>query len=165
MNRVKGGFLFGMASALLVLGWLLYFLLLHDPVLEILVYAGWITLVVGLVLIVLPILALRGKGNPEQGEDFTRTTIIVDSGIYAVVRHPLYLGWSLMYVAVLLFGQHWLIVVIGAVGIVCMYLISKQEEQDLVEKFGDAYERYRESVPAMNLATGVVRLLRRRKEA
>lgn len=162
-QRAGSGFLFGAATVLLVLSWLLYFLLLHDPVIEMLVYAGWLTLTVGLVLIVVPILALRGKGKPEQGADFTRTTTVVDSGIYAVVRHPLYLGWLLMYVAVILFSQHWLIVVIGTLGIGCMYLISKQEDHDLIEKFGGAYERYMESVPAMNLLAGVVRLLRRRK--
>jgi len=69
-----------------------------------------------------------------------------------------------MYVAVILFSQHWLIVIMGLVGIVCMYLISRQEDQHLVEKFGDTYERYMKSVPAMNIFAGIMRLLQRRKE-
>ncbi len=33
-----------------------------------------------------------------------------------------------------------------------------------VEKFGDAYKRYMQSVPAAHLFTGVIRLLRRRAQ-
>jgi len=56
-----------------------------------------------------------------------------------------------------------LIVIMGILGIVCMYLISRQEDQRLIEKFGDTYERYMKSVPAMNVLAGIIRLLRRSK--
>jgi protein-S-isoprenylcysteine O-methyltransferase Ste14 len=82
--------------------------------------------------------------------------------VYAVVRHPLYLGWLLMYVAVILFSQHGLTVVLGTLGIVCMSLICRQEDQRLIERFGEAYERYMTSVPALNVLAGTLRLLRRR---
>jgi protein-S-isoprenylcysteine O-methyltransferase Ste14 len=154
---------FATASVLLVSTWLLYFFLLHNPVLQWLVYAGWAILAVGLVFILLPMVVLRSKGKPEKGKDFTHTTTIVSSGIYAIVRHPLYLGWSLMYVAVIFFSQHWLIVIMGVLGTACMYLISRQEDQHLIGKFGDTYERYMKSVPAMNVLAGIMRLLRRRK--
>jgi len=159
----KSTLYFAAASVLLVSTWLLYFLLLHNPVVQWLVYAGWSILAVGLVFIFLPMVVLRSKGRPEKDKDFTHTTTIVDSGIYVIIRHPLYLGWLLMYVAVILFSQHWLIVIMGILGIVCMYLISRQEDLRLIEKFGDTYERYMKSVPAMNVLAGIIRLLRRRK--
>lgn len=159
----KSTLYFATAGVLLVSTWLLYFLLLHNPVGQSLVYAGWAILAVGLVFIFLPMVVLRRKGRPEKDKDFTHTTTIVDSGIYAIVRHPLYLGWLLMYIAVMLFSQHWLIVIMGILGVVCMYLISKQEDQRLIEKFGDTYERYMKSVPAMNVLAGIIRPLRRRK--
>jgi protein-S-isoprenylcysteine O-methyltransferase Ste14 len=155
---------FAIAGVLLVSTWLLYFSLLHNPVFQWLVYAGWAILAVGLVFIFLPMIVLRRKGSPEKDEDFTHTTTLVDSGIYAIVRHPLYLGWLLMYIAVMLFSQHWLIVIMGILGVVCMYLISRQEDQCLVEKFGDVYKGYMKSVPAMNIFAGIVRLLQRRKK-
>ena len=159
----KGTLYFATAGVLLASSWLLYFFLLHNPVVQWLVYAGWAILAVGLVFIFLPMVVLRSKGRPEKDKDFTHTTTIVDSGIYAIVRHPLYLGWLLMYIAVILFSQHWLIVIMGILGIVCMYLISRQEDQRLIEKFGDTYERYMKSVPAMNVLAGIIRPLRRRK--
>jgi protein-S-isoprenylcysteine O-methyltransferase Ste14 len=45
----------------------------------------------------------------------------------------------------------------------CVYLISRQEDQRLIEKFGDDYKRYMQSVPRMNFLVGVIRLVRRRK--
>jgi len=159
----KSALYFAVAGVLLVSTWLMYFFLLHNPVLQWLVYAGWVILAVGFIFIFLPMVVLRSKGKPEKGKDFAHTTIIVDSGIYALVRHPLYLGWLLMYVAVILFSQHWLIVIMGILGIVCMYLISRQEDRRLIEKFGDTYERYMRSVPAMNLLAGIIRSLIGRK--
>jgi protein-S-isoprenylcysteine O-methyltransferase Ste14 len=105
--------------------------------------------------------------NPEVSQyipDTPRTyeETIVYSGIYVIVRHPLYLGWLLMYIAVMLFSQHLLIVIMGILGVLCMYLISRQEDQRLIEKFGDTYKKYLESVPAMNVLAGIIRLLKRR---
>jgi len=152
-----------MAGVLLVSTWLMYIFLLHNPVLKWLVYVGWAILAIGFIFIFLPMVVLRSKGMPEKGKDFAHTTIIVDSGIYAVVRHPLYLGWLLMYVVVILFSQHWLVVILGILGIVFIYLITRQEDQHLIEKFGDRYESYMKSVPAMNVFVGIMRLLQHRK--
>jgi protein-S-isoprenylcysteine O-methyltransferase Ste14 len=160
--RKKGTLYFATAGVLLVLTWLLYFLLLHNPDVHWLVHAGWAILAVGLIFIFLPMVVLRSKGRPKKDEDFTQTTVIVDSGIYAIVRHPLYLGWLLMYVAVIFFSQHLLIIMMGILGTVCMYLIARQEDQHLIEKFGEAYERYMQSVPAMNVLDGIIRYLRRK---
>ena len=158
---MKGSFLYYVAGALLVLAYsLLWFL--DTPVdIQLLQYAGWIILAVGLVLIILPRFAFRSKGRPEKGKDWTETTIVVDTGIYAVVRHPLYLGWLLMYVALILLSQHWLTVIIGIPGMACVYLISRQEDQRLIEKFGDEYKDYMQKVPRINLLAGIIRLVRR----
>ena len=157
--------MFYTASVLLFLSWLLYFFLLHAPPVRVLVYVGWAALTAGIVLMYLATRTLRVKGRLEEGQDFVHTTLIVDSGIYAVVRHPLYLGWLLMYVAVICLSQHWLIVVLGILGIACMYLIARQEDRYLVEKFGDSYEKYAKSVPAMNFLTGIVRLIQRARRS
>jgi protein-S-isoprenylcysteine O-methyltransferase Ste14 len=156
-------FLFSAAGLLLILCWLSYFCWLHNPIVKALTVIGWIVWAVGLVLIFVPMVVLRTKGAPQKGKTFVHTTAIVDSGVYAAVRHPLYLGWSLMYVAAMLFSQHWLVVAIGGLGVACMVLISRQEDRRLIEKFGAPYKAYMKSVPAMNLFAGTVRLLRRKR--
>lgn len=157
-------FLFSAAGVLLILCWLLYFVWLHSPIVKALTVVGWMTWAVGLVLVFVPMVVLRAKGAPQKGKSFVHTTVVVDSGVYAVVRHPLYLGWSLMYVAVMFFSQHWLVVAIGGLGVACTALISGQEDRRLIEKFGAAYKAYMKSVPAMNLFAGTVRLLKRKRK-
>jgi protein-S-isoprenylcysteine O-methyltransferase Ste14 len=151
------------AGILLVLAWLLYLLEFHDPVIKLFVYVGWMVLVVGLTLILLAMVTLRARGRPAEGKDFTSTTTLVKGGIYGVVRHPLYLGWLLMYVVAILFSQHWIVAILAILGMACMVQIRRQEDRHLIERFGDAYEQYMDSVPAMNLAIGMARLYQRRK--
>ncbi|HEC76737.1 MAG TPA: isoprenylcysteine carboxylmethyltransferase family protein [Thermoplasmatales archaeon] len=160
---MRGGFLFYVASVLLVLEYMLLWFLDNPAGIEELRYAGWIIFAVGIVLIFLPRFVFRSKGKVKKEKDWTETTVLVDTGIYSVVRHPLYLGWLLMYLAIILWNRHWLTIIVGVSGMTCVYLISRQEDQRLVEKFGDDYKRYVLSVPRMNLLVGVIRLLRRRK--
>ena len=157
---MKGGFLYYVAGVLLVLAYSLLWFLDTPAGIQLLRYVGGAILVVGIVLIFLPRFVFRSKGRPEEGKDWTETTIVVDTGIYSVVRHPLYLGWLLMYVALILLSQHWLTVIIGIPGMVCVYLISRQEDQHLIEKFGDDYKHYMQKVPRMNLLVGIIRLVR-----
>lgn len=157
---MKSGFLYYVASILLILAYLLLWFLDNPAGIEELRYGGWIIFVVGLVLIFLPMFVFRSKGKVKKGNDWTETSVLVDTGIYSVVRHPLYLGWLLMYIAIILWSQHWLIVLIGITGMVSLYLISRQEDQRLIEKFGDDYKRYIQNVPRMNLLVGIIRLVK-----
>ena len=159
---IKGGFLYYVAGALLVLAYSLLWFLDTPAGIQLLRYIGGAILVVGIVLIFLPRITFRIKGKPEKGKDWTETTIIVDTGIYAVVRHPLYLGWLLAYLALILLSQHWLTAIIGIPGMACVYLISRQEDQRLIDKFGDDYKLYMQKVPRINLLIGIIRLVQRR---
>ena len=50
----------------------------------------------------------------------------------------------------------------GALGVLCMVRIARDEDRRLIKRFGQAYGEYRASVPGMDLVTGVLRWLRRR---
>jgi len=117
---------------------------------------------VGILLIILAIATLRRKGNLQEGGDFTTTTMVVKRGVYSVVRHPLYLGWLLMYPAAMLVSQHWLIVVLGVLGIISIDQITRMSDEQLVEKFGIDYEMYIQAVPRLNILLGIVRKLKRK---
>ena len=102
---------------------------------------------------------LRSRGQVREGRSFVETESLVATGVYRMVRHPLYLGWILMYVAVILFNPHWIIAVLGFAGILCVYRFTLQEEAWLRERFGQSYERYMRAVPRFNLLAGAIRLL------
>ncbi len=160
----EGGILFYVAGVLLILSYLLVWFISNPAAVEILCYIGWVIWAVGVVLIFLPMFVFRSRGGVEKKESFVHTKFLVETGIYALVRHPLYLGWLLMYLAVIFWSQHWLTAIIGVTGMLCVYLISRQEDQRLIEKFGGDYKRYMQSVPRMNFLAGIIRLIQCRKK-
>ncbi|MGX6566845.1 methyltransferase family protein [Cupriavidus necator] len=99
---------------------------------------GGIFILIGIVLVV------RGWGAVYRA---SREGRIAQEGPYAVVRHPQYTGIMLA-----VFGQvvHWptLITVAMFPLIVLVYVrLAQREEQDMVRRFGAAYEAYRNKVP------------------
>jgi len=120
---------------------------------EELVVVGYTILGIGALLYILSVFTLRRKGVSN----------IVDSGIYGIVRHPMYLGAMIMFFSHVFLGQNWIVAIGTIVAIVCCYLISLSDEEQNLEKFGDDYKRYMEKVPRTNFLVGIIRLLRRRK--
>lgn len=158
---MRGWIPFAAASILTLAGWVLLWTV-GSPIWVPLVYVGWAVLIAGLGLIALPLVLLPRKGKASRGGGVTQTTTVVTTGVYAVIRHPLYLGWMLAYVALVLCAQHWLVAVIAVAGIASVYLICIQEDRRLLARFGEEYARYQRSVPRVNLVSGIVHLLRRR---
>ena len=66
---MKGGFLYYVAGALLVLAYSLLWFLDTPAGVQLLRYFGGGILVVGLILIILPRFAFCSKGRPEKGKD------------------------------------------------------------------------------------------------
>jgi protein-S-isoprenylcysteine O-methyltransferase Ste14 len=147
------------AGALLLAQFALMWFLGKTVALEGLDYVAMGTWLVAMALLSLPMLTLHRKGRVPPGESFVNTEALVDTGIYAVLRHPLYLGWMLMYLVVVLFNPNWILAGIGLLGAVLVYGFTMHEEQLLIAKFGESYRHYMQRVPRFNLLAGIVRLL------
>jgi protein-S-isoprenylcysteine O-methyltransferase Ste14 len=124
---------------------------------------GWIILWISAIFGWLPIYTLKKRGKPK-GRGYVRTTVLVDRGIYTVVRHPQYLAGMLMGLALPLIAQHWIVAILGVIAIVIHYADTFAEEKSAIEKFGEEYKRYKETVPRVNFIVGLARLLRHRRE-
>jgi len=153
---------FPIASITIVLCWLLFVLFFNNPTSQALFVVGNVIVGVSILLIILAIVNLRRKGKPLDGEAFTATTVVVKRGVYSVVRHPLYLGWLLTYPAAMLVSQHWLIVILGVIGIASIDQITRKADEELVEKFGVDYEMYMQEVPRLNIIIGIFWKLKRK---
>jgi protein-S-isoprenylcysteine O-methyltransferase Ste14 len=130
--------------------------------LDFLVYAGWILLGFSVVIIFLAGGEFRKKGGAPKGESIVHTKVLVDSGVYSVVRHPQYLGFMLFVFVLVLMSQHWLSAFSAIVGSALFYRDVLREEQISMEKFGEEYKQYMERVPRMNFILGIIRLLRKK---
>jgi protein-S-isoprenylcysteine O-methyltransferase Ste14 len=134
----------------------------NPDLIKALVYLGWAIWALGMVLVMAPIIMFPRRGGVAKGKAFVHTTRLVDTGIYAAVRHPQYLGGILaIFVATPLLYQHWLFVALGIPGAILVYLGAKQEDKRLIDKFGDKYVEYMSKVPRMDILTGVIRLVLR----
>jgi protein-S-isoprenylcysteine O-methyltransferase Ste14 len=125
---------------------------------------GCIFWALGMVLVMAPIIQFPRRGGVPGGKSFVHTTRLVDTGIYAAVRHPQYLGGILaLFLTTLLWYPHWLFAVMGIPGAILCYWSAKEEEKNLIERFGNEYLAYMERVPRMNLIVGIISLLRQRR--
>ena len=88
--------------------------------------------------------------------------VFVESGPYALVRHPEFLGHILIISALILMTQHWISLAIGLTLIGLLSSAMMMEERENIEKFGDAYRDYMERVPRINLPAGIIKRVIRR---
>lgn len=125
--------------------------------LDILLYVGWIIFAVGLLFFILGPYEFAKRGKAVEAE----TTALVDSGIFAVVRHPFYLGGMLLVCASILISQHLVTLVLGVL-VLAWFLVYALpwSDRELIEKFGDDHKRYMKKVPRLNFTAGIIRLRR-----
>jgi protein-S-isoprenylcysteine O-methyltransferase Ste14 len=71
----------------------------------------------------------------------------------------MYLGAMMAFLSWIFFLPHWIIVLISSVNIAIVYWTILRGERQNIAKFGDAYRRYMETVPRINLLAGLIRRL------
>lgn len=104
-----------------------------------------------------PFVLLSRHGAPEPGKGFTHTTRVVRTGLYGVVRHPQYLGYSLLVAGFVLIGFNPTSVAAGSIAVVAFYLASRAEERFLLDHMGEDYVRYMCEVPRFDPIRGSFR--------
>lgn len=142
----------------------LVILVWDEPRFPVLRAAGWAIWALGTAFALLPIVTLRAKGQVPAGKSYMETTALVDTGIYALARHPQ--GGTagiLLSLALPLVGQHWLLVVLAAMGMALIYVDTFRADETCIVKFGEAYVRYMRRVPRVNFVAGLWRLVADRR--
>ena len=150
-------------SLLMLLPIILVFVFYNYYRLDFLVYTGWILLILGIVIILLAGGEFRRRGGAPEGENIVQTTDLVDSGVYAVIRHPQYLGFMSIVFSMVLMAQHWLSLITAITGCILFCIDIRREEQNSIKKFGDEYILYMQEVPSFNFIIGIKRQLQRRR--
>jgi protein-S-isoprenylcysteine O-methyltransferase Ste14 len=83
---------------------------------------------------------LKRRGKPEKS--FENTTLLVKTGIFKYIRHPLYcslllLGTGIMFKEVAIFQ-----LIAGVVNVLAIYLTARIEEKEMIVRFGEQYSQY-----------------------
>lgn len=130
----------------------------EDPTLR---GAGLFLLVLAAVCIFTPFFLLRKHGQTEDSGTYMQTRTAVDLGLYAVTRHPQYLGYMLLAWGFAALSQHWLAALLATAPSALLYLQATAEERYCIAQLGEPYELYVHRVPRFNVVLGIVRLVRR----
>jgi protein-S-isoprenylcysteine O-methyltransferase Ste14 len=97
---------------------------------------GWTLLLLGILL------ALWATVTFKQ-MDFEKPTEVVTTGPYAFSRNPMYLAWTLIYIAItLLVNTLWLVALLPVPLLIMHFIYIRSEERQLEEKFGEEYRQY-----------------------
>ena len=139
------------------------YLLSYITQIEIVAYTGVALYILsGLIFGMIPTFEFRKKGGVKKGSSYIHTTKLVDTGIYSIVRHPQYVTFILFAIAGMLLFQHWIVIFLGIPIIPFIYLDLLRADKQLIEKFGDEYQKYIQKVPRANFLLGVFRLFYRK---
>lgn len=125
---------------------------------------GGVIWVLSVLFAIWPIFILRNKGKPPKGKSYVHTTKLVDSGLYAICRHPQYVAGMLFNLSLMLLAQHELIFAMGIFSMTLMYRDIQNADDEGLEKFGSKYKRYMTQVPRANFLLGIFRLWKKRRE-
>jgi protein-S-isoprenylcysteine O-methyltransferase Ste14 len=101
---------------------------------------SWVLLILSLYVVITGYLLLKRKGKPDS--NFENTSLLVKSGIYGYIRHPLYLSVFLVGTGVMLKNPEPLQLVLGTINLIAVYFTARIEENEMIAKFGDAYREY-----------------------
>jgi len=150
-------------SVLVVAQYVLGFFIFKLPGIKVIQWLGWVVWVLSLFFAFAPMVILRKAGGVPKGKSYIHTTEFVDTGLYAVCRHPQYVAGMLFNLALILLAQHWLIITIGSISAALIYLVIRGADYCGLEKFGDEYRLYMQRVPRANFLMGLIQLIKVRK--
>ncbi|MGY5872790.1 MAG: isoprenylcysteine carboxylmethyltransferase family protein [Candidatus Thorarchaeota archaeon] len=142
-----------MVGTLVLIQLLLFFLLFSFQTNIYILGLGWCMLVPGFALVITSVNHLQKFNNESK----------LSSGIYRVVRHPMYIGWIIISVGMALISQQWFTILYAIIIPVIFIIAMKREEEDNVMKFGDDYNKYKSEVPMLNIVLGFWRNQRMQK--
>lgn len=122
-------------------------------------WLGIVFVVTAGVIILLAGYEFKTRGGAKEGDSVVKTTQLVDTGIYGLIRHPQYLSMILVSIGFAFISQHYLALLSSLAGVILFNRDIVQEEELSTIKFGSAYVEYMEKVPRINILLGIYRKL------
>ncbi len=101
---------------------------------------SWILLFSCIYPVVAGFVLLKRKGKSEKSLE--NTTVLIKSGVYHYIRHPLYCSLLLLGTGIMFKDLGTLHLIAGSINIVALFITAKIEEKEMIARFGDQYAEY-----------------------
>jgi protein-S-isoprenylcysteine O-methyltransferase Ste14 len=102
---------------------------------------SWILLFSSVYFAIAGYILLKEIGKPKGG-NFEDTTVIVKTGFYRYIRHPLYMSLLILGTGVMMKQPEAIQLCLGAVNLIAIWLTARIEENEMIVRFGDDYKTY-----------------------
>ena len=112
--------------------------------------AGYILYIPSAFLVFGSMIELKHKGKAKSLAPHGSANL-VQTGIYGVVRHPMWLGMLFWSIALILVFQSVFSLIPGVIAIVCFRIGAAKEDAFKINEFGEAYIEYLKKVPMWNV--------------
>lgn len=108
-------------------------------------FTGILLIATAILIVVLAVRKL--VSNKTTVHPAGKTKVIVSDGVYSFTRNPMYLSFTLVYIAVgFLFNAWFCFALLIPLLIIVQKGIIEREEKYLTRKFGDEYLKYKSNV-------------------
>ncbi len=97
------------------------FLFFNELGIIIFVYIGYIIWGFSLYFGLISFWIFKKRGGVEKGKSYLHTTKLVDNGLYAIIRHPQYLGGILFTISISFWTQIFLSLIFSIIIIILTY--------------------------------------------
>jgi protein-S-isoprenylcysteine O-methyltransferase Ste14 len=109
---------------------------------------SWVLLIIGGCVVIAGVVQMKKAGKAAKTREdknlygFEKTTELVDSGIFKVIRHPLY--GSLVYLTwgIFLKNPTLPLLFVSFLSSVFLYITARLDEKECLAYFGDSYQEY-----------------------
>ena len=101
---------------------------------------SWMLLIFSIYPVTAGFILLKREGKPDN--NFENTSVLVKSGVYGYIRHPLYLSVVLLGTGIMLKYPGTIQLILGAINMVALFLTALVEEKEMIARFGDEYRQY-----------------------
>jgi protein-S-isoprenylcysteine O-methyltransferase Ste14 len=101
---------------------------------------SWILMFLSIYVVAAGYILLKRKG--KSSINFENTSVLVKTGIYKYIRHPLYLSIFLLGTGIMLKDPATFQIVLGIINLIAVYITARIEENEMKAKFGDEYRSY-----------------------
>jgi protein-S-isoprenylcysteine O-methyltransferase Ste14 len=109
---------------------------------------SWIFLFLSVYLVIAGSILLKKEGKPNKNRNekglyqFEKTTVLVDSGVYRYIRHPLYSSLIFLTWGIFMKQTIWITFILSFISSAFLFLAAKAEERECQLFFGDQYSAY-----------------------
>ena len=101
---------------------------------------SWLLLLLSIYAVIAGYLLLKREG--KSSINFENTSVLVVSGIYRHIRHPLYLSVFLLGTGIMLKDAGTIQIILWIIILIAVPVTARIEENEMITKFGDEYRSY-----------------------